>query len=199
MVLVSPSSDGGEVAADGTKKKKITTHLEKSDGRRLVEYLVVVSSLERKSLSEGIGDGKGESPPEHDEQYRLSTEIDDDDIELVDHDGFKPVVTARYPQYDHEDNPFDANVSYFCHISGAIQLKKQPFMPKVRYEFHLFIEWPRSGLCTTVLEEIFGCDFIPHQSILSCFSNLCWTSHSLGFVFDVPWCVDTFLQSVLPN
>lgn len=156
MVLVSPSSDGGEVAADGTKKKKITTHLEKSDGRRLVEYLVVVSSLERKSLSEGGGDGKGESPPEPDEQYRLSTEIDDDDIELVDHDGFKPVVTARYPQYDHEDNPFDANVSYFCHISGAIQLKKQPFMPKVRYEFDLFIECPRAGLCTTVLWKKFS-------------------------------------------
>ena len=131
MVLVSPSSDGGEVVADGTKKKKLTNHLEKSDGRRLVEYLVVVSSLERKAPSDSDG---GEKDPADDVQYRLSTEIDDDDIEFVDHEGFKPSVTTRYPPYDHEDNPFDANVSYFCHISGAIQLKKQPFMPKVRNE-----------------------------------------------------------------
>jgi len=127
MVLVSPTSEGGEVAADGTKKKKLT--MEKSDGRRLVEYLVVVSSLERGK--EGSASGAG--APIDDEQYRLSTEFDDENIELVDHEGFKPVVTARYPLYDHEDNPFDANVSYFCHISGAIQLKQDPYMPKIHY------------------------------------------------------------------
>ena len=132
MVLVSPSSDnnGGEVIAEGTKKKKLTNHLEKSDGRRLVEYLVVVSSLIRETTRVG-DEKKKDSPADNDEQYRLSTNFDDDDIEIVDHEGFKPAVTARYPQYDHEDNPFDANVSYFCHISGAIQLKKKPFMPKV--------------------------------------------------------------------
>jgi len=136
MVLVSPSSDSGEVIPDGTKKKKLTNHLEKSDGRRLVEYLVVVSSLERKSLASrdsGSGDKKNQSQPADDEQYRLLTEIDDENIEFVDHDGFKPVVTARYPLYDHEDNSFDANVSYFCHISGAIQLKKGPHLPKIHY------------------------------------------------------------------
>jgi len=136
MVLVSPSSDGGEVTADGTKKKKLTNHLEKSDGRRLVEYLVVVSSSVRKcskNKDSADGDEKNKKTTADDEQYRLSTEIDDDDIELVDHEGFKPIVTARYPQYDHEDNPFDANVSYFCHISGAIQLKKKPHMPKIHY------------------------------------------------------------------
>ena len=133
MALVSPSSGGGEATAEGTKKKKLTNHLEKSDGRRLVEYLVVVSSLERKTPN-GNGDEKNKNSPPDDEQYRLSTEIDDDDIEIVDHEGFKPIVTARYPPYDHEDNPFDANTSYFCHISGAIQLKTTPFMPKVRNE-----------------------------------------------------------------
>lgn len=127
MVLVSPTSEGGEVAADGTKKKKLT--MEKSDGRRLVEYLVVVSSSERGKE----GSTSGASAPIDDEQYRLSTEFDDENIELVDHEGFKPVVTARYPLYDHEDNPFDANVSYFCHISGAIQLKQDPYMPKIHY------------------------------------------------------------------
>mmetsp|Transcript_27713 Transcript_27713/g.65095 ORF Transcript_27713/g.65095 Transcript_27713/m.65095 type:complete len:1192 (+) Transcript_27713:202-3777(+) len=132
MVLVSPSAEGEKVNTDGTKKKKLTNHLEKSDGRRLVEYLVVVSSLPRESAADG-DEKKKDAPPENDEQYRLSTNFDDDDIELVDHEGFKPVVTARYPQYDHEDNPFDANVCYFCHISGAIQLKKNPYMPKIHY------------------------------------------------------------------
>mmetsp|Transcript_20122 Transcript_20122/g.47221 ORF Transcript_20122/g.47221 Transcript_20122/m.47221 type:complete len:1185 (-) Transcript_20122:1521-5075(-) len=129
MVLVSPSSDGGDVTADGTKKKKLTNHLEKSDGRRLVEYLVVVSSL-RRAAPKDNADNHGNV---EDEQYMLSTEIDDDSIEIADHEGFKPVVTGRYPQYDHEDNPFDPNVSLFCHISGAIQLKKKPFMPKIHY------------------------------------------------------------------
>eukprot|EP00536_Pseudo-nitzschia_multiseries_P000289 jgi/Psemu1/249345/estExt_Genewise1Plus.C_40091 len=131
MVLVSPSAEGEKVNTDGTKKKKLTNHLEKSDGRRLVEYLVVVSSIPRENTADD--DEKKDAPPENDEQYRLSTNFDDDDIELVDHEGFKPVVTARYPQYEHEDNPFDANVCYFCHISGAIQLKKNPYLPKIHY------------------------------------------------------------------
>jgi hypothetical protein len=46
--------------------------------------------------------------------------------------GFKPVITARYPLYDHEDNPLHENVTFFCHPSGAIQLKKEEHMPKVR-------------------------------------------------------------------
>lgn len=58
MVLVHPSSDGGDVTADGTKKKKLTNHLEKSDGRRLVEYLVVVSSLRRVTSSDNNSNGE---------------------------------------------------------------------------------------------------------------------------------------------
>ena len=141
------AADGGDQTqvTDSSKKKKLTNHLEKSDGRRLVEYLVVVSSLPRESVAKNSNsnsnindddDEKKETPPDtnnnEQEQYRLSTEFDDDDIELVDHEGFKPIVTSRYPYYDHEDNPFDPNVCYFCHISGAIQLKKNPYMPKVR-------------------------------------------------------------------
>ena len=44
-----------------------------------------------------------------------------------------------------EDNPFDENVSYFCHTSGSIELKKEPFMPKVctvrteRNAMHCFV------------------------------------------------------------
>ncbi|VEU36838.1 unnamed protein product [Pseudo-nitzschia multistriata] len=140
MVLVSPSTDGDQVVnTDGTKKKKLTNHLEKSDGRRLVEYLVVISSLPREIVASD--EKKKDVPPDNDEQYRLSTEFDDESIELVDHEGFKPIVTARYPQYDHEDNPFDANVCYFCHTSGAIQLKKNPYMPK----FHYFVATGGTG------------------------------------------------------
>ena len=118
MVLVKAAPDQG---GDGTKKKKLG-HLEKSDGRRLVEYMIVVSSLTRETQCD---DG-------NEEQFKLSTTYDDDDIEIVGHTWFKPVITARYPLYDHEDNPFDENVSYFCHTSGSILLKKEPHMPKVR-------------------------------------------------------------------
>jgi hypothetical protein len=130
MVLASPSTDGGEGVV--TKKKLA---LEKSDGRRLVEYLVVVSSLSREvpsSDDDNDNDGKKKESDNNNngDQWKLSTSFDDEDIEIV-HAGFNPVITARYPQYDHEDNPFDENVSYFCHTSGSIELKKEPFMPKV--------------------------------------------------------------------
>ena len=118
MVIVTPSPDGqAEVAPDGTKKKRI--NLEKSDGRRLVEYLVVVSSVPRE-----IGD---ETPQE----LNLATSFDDDDIEVS--AGFKPQITARYPLEDHDDNTLHENVTFFCHPSGSIHLKKESYMPKVRY------------------------------------------------------------------
>jgi hypothetical protein len=118
MVLVTPSPDGGEVSADGTKKKKLTG-LEKSDGRRLVEYLVVVSSIPRE---------EGETV-DRNQDLNLSTSFDDEDVEVL--RGFKPQITARYPLIDHEDNPLHENVTFFCHPSGSIQLKKESFMPKV--------------------------------------------------------------------
>jgi hypothetical protein len=118
MVLVTPSPDGGEVSADGTKKKKLTG-LEKSDGRRLVEYLVVVSSIPRE---------EGETV-DRNQDLNLSTSFDDEDVEVL--RGFKPQITARYPLIDHEDNPLHENVTFFCHPSGSIQLKKERFMPKV--------------------------------------------------------------------
>jgi len=146
MVVVDPSPEQG---CEGTKKKKLG-HLEKSDGRRLVEYLIVVSTLTREAQSSdddsgndgdnNNNDGKQKNKSD-DEQWELSTSFDDDDIEIVDHAGFKPVITARYPQYDHDDNPFEENVSYFCHASGAIQLKKEPHMPK----FHYFVATGGTG------------------------------------------------------
>mmetsp|Transcript_12525 Transcript_12525/g.29905 ORF Transcript_12525/g.29905 Transcript_12525/m.29905 type:complete len:1255 (+) Transcript_12525:50-3814(+) len=122
MVLVTPSPDGGEISADGTKKKKLT-NLEKSDGRRLVEYLVVISSVPRAS-DEGAGDKAKE-------EWDLSTSFDDEDVEVI--HGFRPQITARYPVEDHSDNPLHENVTFFCHPSGSIHLKKESHMPKIHY------------------------------------------------------------------
>jgi hypothetical protein len=121
MVLVTPSPDG-EVGPDGTKKKKLTS-LEKGDGRRLVEYLVVVSSTPFSQELDENGNKIGG------EEWNLSTSFDDEDV--IVNDVFKPEITARYPLHDHEDNPLHENVTFFCHPSGAIHLKKDNFMPKV--------------------------------------------------------------------
>ena len=118
MVIVAVSPGGAEVAPDGTKKKKI--NLEKGDGRRLVEYLVVVSSVPRES-----GDGA-----EHGHEMNLATTFDDEEVEIS--SDFKPQITARYPLEGHDDNPLHENVTFFCHPSGSINLKKESHMPKVR-------------------------------------------------------------------
>lgn len=123
MVLVTPSPDGGEVTSDGTKKKKLTS-LEKGDGRRLVEYLVVVSSQARRPVVDGDSNARKGG-----EEGLLSTSFDDEDV-VVEY-GFKPEITARYPLHDHEDNPLHENVTFFCHPGGSIHLKKEEYMPKV--------------------------------------------------------------------
>ena len=126
MVIVTPSTDiGDEVSPDGTKKKKLTSLDSKAatDGqRRLVEYLVVVSSVAQKN-DEDQSEKKGG------EEWNLATSFDDEDI-LVAH-SFKPEITARYPLFDYSDNPLHENVTFFCHPSGAIHLKKQHHLPKV--------------------------------------------------------------------
>ena len=121
MVLVTPSPEGGEVTPDGTKKKKLTT-IEKSDGRRLVEYLVVVSSVPRPAEAAGENNPNGQ-------EMNLSTSFDDENLEFS--HGFKPEITARYPLYDHEDNPLHENLTFFCHPSGSMHLKAESHMPKV--------------------------------------------------------------------
>lgn len=121
MVIVASSPDGGEVKPEGTKKKKLT-NLEKGDGRRLVEYLVVVSSVSREPDEGAEDQGK--------EEWDLDTSFDDDDVEVL--HGFRPQMTARYPVEDHADNPLHENVTCFCHPSGSIHLKKNSHMPKVR-------------------------------------------------------------------
>lgn len=145
---VSSSENGAE---DGTKKKKLNTSVSmKSDGR-LVEYLVVVSSLPRKKDGDATtGDGKPAA--EGGEEWNLSTSFDDEDVEV--NQGFKPVITARYPLHDHDDNPLHDNVTFFCHPSGSIQLKKKPYMPKVRTTLNCKME------CSILVH-----DFLSHSRI----------------------------------
>lgn len=123
-MVQSQSPDGGEgavaVTSDGTKKKKLS-NLEKGDGRRLVEYLLVVSSIQMDP---------NEELDAHAQELKLDTNYDDEEVEVI-HE-FKPQITARYPLHDHQDNPLVDNISVFCHPSGAINLKKDPYMPKVR-------------------------------------------------------------------
>ena len=142
MVLVTPATDGNEVTSDGTKKKKLS-NIEKSDGRRLVEYLVVVSSVPRKPEVEGDAE-KGQ-------EWNLGTSFEDDDVEFL--HGFNPQITARYPLHDHEDNPLHENVTFFCHPSGSIHLKKQNFMPKVR-ELRTFFSFKETKHCISHLYSI---------------------------------------------
>lgn len=102
-------------ASEAATSKKTTTITQVDPGRRLVEYFCVVSSIEydgTRKKNEEI-DWKTESNNAND-KYQ-----------------FKPAITARYPQHDHPDNPLHDNVVYFCHPSGAIQLRNDPYMPKV--------------------------------------------------------------------
>ena len=93
MVLTTPAADGGEVTPEGTKKKRLPTN-EKGDGRRLVEYLIVVSSIPCNP----------EASDSENAEFNLATAFDgDEEIEIL--DSFKPKITARYPSVDHFDNP----------------------------------------------------------------------------------------------
>jgi hypothetical protein len=115
----------------GGKGKKITIEKQADIGRRLVEYFVVVSSVERKPED----DKKKKQQPQSSEDPNLSwkTEsVSQDDIDEFSEYTFRPTITARYPLHDHNDNPLHDNVTFFCHPTGAIHLRTDEYMPKVR-------------------------------------------------------------------
>lgn len=107
--------------AKSTNTSTLTTTYEL--GRRLVEYFVVVSTIERKeknidknnSNDLSFSDWKTVSPENR-------------DLESV---PFRPTVTSRYPLYDHADNPLAENLTFFCHPSGSIHLQQEEPLPKV--------------------------------------------------------------------
>ncbi|GAX14387.1 hypothetical protein FisN_11Hh155 [Fistulifera solaris] len=113
---------------EGAEELKKTTKLSQMQselGRRLVEYFVIVSSIERKP------DAKIDKNNSNDLSFSdWRTESMEDEFASVQ---FRPTVTARYPLFDHHDNPLHENLTFFCHPSGSIQVEKEEKMPKVHY------------------------------------------------------------------
>jgi hypothetical protein len=122
--------------------------------RRLVEYFVIISTVEKTTTSNsssGIqksssnGDisfsdwrteptGTASSSANSDKNYDAASYEKNGNHTL--HDlyssvPFQPMITARYPLHDHSDNPLHDNVIFFCHPSGSIHLRTEPYMPKV--------------------------------------------------------------------
>jgi hypothetical protein len=127
--------------------------------RRLVEYFVIVSSIEQHSsaiktnsnsgsgsgtttTSRGGGGANKSSSPQKKEpsngdisfsDWKTEGSYEQDEEDIFAAYQFKPTITARYPLHDHPDNPLHDNVIFFCHPSGSIQLRMEEYMPKVRY------------------------------------------------------------------
>ena len=118
--------------------------------RRLVEYFVIVSSIEQlqqsseqfnDANSNTSGSGKKNSSSHHNKQrsngdisfsdWKTESSYEQDEDDVFSAYQFKPTITARYPLHDHPDNPLHDNVTFFCHPSGGIQLRTEEYMPKV--------------------------------------------------------------------
>jgi hypothetical protein len=99
--------------------------------RRLVEYFLIVSSIEQAASDEvKVAHQRNGDISFQDWKTESSYEQDEDDVFSAYQ--FKPTITARYPLHDHPDNPLHDNVTFFCHPSGGIQLRTEEYMPKVR-------------------------------------------------------------------
>jgi pentatricopeptide repeat protein len=133
------------------KKTKLSQIDKQSDsGRRLVEYFVVISSVEQE---EKEGDESGDNANVSFSDWKTES-YDEEDESIFSEHKFRPVMTARYPLTDHGDNPLHDNVTFFCHPSGGIQLRLEDFMPKV----HFFVATGGTGkqiygTCLTIWEE----------------------------------------------
>jgi hypothetical protein len=122
--------------------------------RRLVEYFVIISTIEKSSTDNSSGDiqksaSNGDisfSDWRTETSGTISSSVNSDknyDAASYDKNGnhnlhelfsavsFQPTITARYPLHDHSDNPLHDNVIFFCHPSGNIHLRTEPYMPKV--------------------------------------------------------------------
>lgn len=121
------SSDSG-LKTTTTTTASITSGVDL--GRRLVEYFVIVSSVEQKSSAKTNNKPQqGEPHWKVDASSSFTDSMEED--EYADFH-FKPEITARYPIQDHPDNPLHDNICYFCHPSGSIHLRTEHYMPKVR-------------------------------------------------------------------
>jgi pentatricopeptide repeat protein len=117
-------------ATAGLKKTaKLAIEKQTDSGRRLVEYFVVVSSAALSTDNEN--GAQSEVNASLSEQQTDSNSFDEED-EFAAYK-FKPLITARYPVKDHVDNPLHDNLTLFCHPTGGVQLRTNPYMPKVHY------------------------------------------------------------------
>jgi hypothetical protein len=144
--MVLDGSEGDHAAAGAAVKvKKTTAKLTQIDkqsdsGRRLVEYFVVVSSIQRDVgfLNKDGTPGSADADDPNVSFSEWKTESYDDEDEELSHYRFRPMITARYPLTDHSDNPLHENVTFFCHPSGGIHLRTEEIMPKVRIKKNIF-------------------------------------------------------------
>lgn len=128
---------GGDFGGEVKKTAKLTQIDKQSDsGRRLVEYFVVVSSVEIHHSSDHDKSRKKDKKNNADDmsfsEWKTETNNEDEEDELAACQ-FRPTITARYPIHDHADNPLHENVTFFCHPSGGICLRTTEYMPKVHY------------------------------------------------------------------
>lgn len=132
MVLVTPAPE--VESPDKKKKSKLQTNSSKDAGkRRLVEYFVVVSSIPNKK-DDADDDYDVSSALQEAHSFEGSREglaIEDEEDVFIDDFDFQPKITARYPLEDHPGNQLHESVTFFCHPSGAIQLRTEKTMPKV--------------------------------------------------------------------
>jgi hypothetical protein len=134
---MSHANDEHEITPGGTRKTAKLTQIEKQadSGRRLVEYFLIVSSVEREAEGAEVNPDKDNGKPNNPNDLSFSwktesTSYDEEDEFAGSY--FRPDITARYPLHDHQDNPLHENVTFFCHPSGGIQLRTEQIMPKVR-------------------------------------------------------------------
>lgn len=98
--------------------------------RRLVEYFVIISSVECGDKSAAPSQAQNNGDISFND-WKTDSGYDCEEEVFASYP-FKPTITARYPLYDHSDNPLHDNVVFFCHPSGKIQLRTEHVMPKVR-------------------------------------------------------------------
>jgi len=106
--------------------------------RRLIEYFVIISSVEqehdpnKKEASKQKGGGGGDIAfQDWKTESSFDHQTDDDEEDVFAKYQFHPTLTARYPLHDHPDNPLHDNITFFCHPSGRIALRTEAYMPKV--------------------------------------------------------------------
>jgi hypothetical protein len=146
------------VAAVATEENIPT--IKESDGKDETASTTSTSSTVDETPEEGATDGVDTLKPSTGLAFNIpqdnhapgSKSIDDDTEDYL----LEPVITARYPAKDHEDQPLNPRLPQFCHPEGTelIQPTKEYKMPRI----HFFVltdnmGGKQYGTCLTVYEE----------------------------------------------